>query len=229
MRTTKFLNYALKIGDLQNAKEKDKYQRQRDAAEDERKKAEDARKADEHKWAADKQPYVLTKAQKEAEKAGYDADTSKAKAEHAPELEEKKGKKMDAEIATEEERGRTERTKQENNRASAAAHNRQNPKEFVAYRKGRKGKMIPHYFTDKDAAERFAQLHGTWVDDYTVSYKQVQVTDRHGKPLTNADGTPKVRIEKVRTKSGGHPTDRVVNGGLGWGNQEGNNEGEGNW
>lgn len=86
----KYLQYSLKIGDLQNNRAKTL--REMEAEQEKQKLAREKaqREQEEHGWLAALQPDKLREQKGKADKAGYDADTAKTEAENAPELYELK-------------------------------------------------------------------------------------------------------------------------------------------
>ena len=140
------------------------------------------REQEEHKWLADLQPDKKREQTAKADAADSVAKTKKVEADNADAIQK-------AKLNTEQERGKTERTKQAvnsatanlrgaqvvesgakaaNQRAGAAAHyaaarasDRSNVSEFSAYdSKGRE-----HKFRTKDAADAYAKQHGTFKEE----------------------------------------------------------------
>ena len=178
----KYLNYSLRIGDLENdrAKTVREMEAQAERLRLAREKAD--REQEEHKWLADLQPDKKREQTAKADATESVAKTKKAEADNADAIQK-------AKLKTEQEQGKTEQTKQTVNKATAklrgaqtvesgartanqhagavahyaaaGASNRSNQKEFVAYdEKGR-----PHYYGRKDAAESFAKQHGTFEEE----------------------------------------------------------------
>lgn len=86
----KHLQYALKIGDIKNARAKTL--REMEAEQEKRKLAREKaqREQEEHGWLAALQPDKLREQKGKADKAGYDAITAQEEAKNAPELNELK-------------------------------------------------------------------------------------------------------------------------------------------
>lgn len=178
----KYLNYSLRIGDLENdrAKTVREMEAQAERLRLAREKAD--REQEEHNWLADLQPDKKREQTAKADAADSVAKTKKVEADNADAIQK-------AKLNTEKERGATERTKQAvnsatanlrgaqvvesgartaNQRAGAAAHyaaarasDRSNVSEFSAYdSKGRE-----HKFRTKDAADAYAKQHGTFKEE----------------------------------------------------------------
>lgn len=178
----KYLNYSLRIGDLENDRAKTVREMEAQAERLRLAREKDDREREEHNWLADLQPDKKRAAGADADAAESKAKTAKAEADNADALQK-------AKLKTEQERGTTERTKQAvnsatanlrgaqvvesgartaNQRAGAAAHyasarasDRSNVSEFSAYdSKGRE-----HKFRTKDAADAYAKQHGTFKEE----------------------------------------------------------------
>lgn len=178
----KYLNYSLRIGDLENNRAKT-VREMEDQAERLRFAREKAnREQEEHQWLSDLQPDKKREQTAKADAADSVAKTKKAEADNADAY-------YGARVTTEQERGNTEQTKQTvnkatanlrgaqtvesgakaaNQRAGATAHyaaarasDRSNVSEFSAYdSKGRE-----HKFRTKDAADAYAKQHGTFKEE----------------------------------------------------------------
>lgn len=197
----KYLNYSLRIGDLENdrAKTVREVEAQAEKLRLAREKAD--REQEEHKWLADLQPDKKREQTAKADAADSIAKAKKAEADNAPALQK-------AKVDTEQERGRTERTKQNvnsataklrgaqtvesgakaaNQRAGATAHyaaarasDRSNVSEFSAYdSKGRE-----HKFRTKDAADAYAKQHGTFHEESKTERTTTTGKDKRGHTTT---------------------------------------------
>ena len=172
----RYLNYSLRIGELQNdrARTVREMEAQAERIRLAREKAD--REQEEHQWLSDLQTDKKREQTAKADAADSIAKTKKAEANNAPALQK-------AKVNTEQQRGRTEQTKQEANRASAtdkrasaAAHNRSNVSEFSAYdSKGRE-----HKFRTKDAAEAYAKQHGTFKEESKTERTTTTGKDKRG-------------------------------------------------
>lgn len=178
----KYLNYSLRIGDLENDRAKTVREMEAQAEKLRLAREKANREQEEHQWLSDLQPDKKREQTAKADAADSVAKTKKVEADNADAMQK-------AKLKTEQERGNTERTKQAvnsatanlrgaqvvesgartaNQRAGAAAHyasarasERSNQKEFVAYdEKGR-----PHYYGRKDAADAYAKQHGTFEEE----------------------------------------------------------------
>lgn len=178
----KYLNYSLKIGDLENDRAKTVREMEAQAEKLRLAREKANREQEEHQWLSDLQPDKKREQTAKADAADSIAKAKKAEADNAPALQK-------AKVDTEQERGRTERTKQNvnsataklrgaqtvesgakaaNQRAGATAHyaaarasDRSNVSEFSAYdSKGRE-----HKFRTKDAADAYAKQHGTFKEE----------------------------------------------------------------
>lgn len=154
----KYLQYSLKIGDLQN--DRAKTLREMEAEQEKRKLAREKaqREQEEHGWLAALQPDKQREQAGKATKAEQEAVTAKAEADNAPDL-------YKAKVDTEKARGEAQRASAASSRAaatdhyaSARAHDRSNNDEFSAWdENGRE-----HKFRTAAAAEAFAKQHGTF-------------------------------------------------------------------
>lgn len=189
----KYLNYALKIGDLEN--ERASTVRELEAQAEKMKIAREAaaRKAEEHQWEAEMQPERQRKATADANAAESNATTKATEAEYAPGYYQSRNNLQEEKINTEHARQGSLRASATNSYAAARAHDRSNVNEFTAYdEKGR-----PHSFPTKQAADTYAQQHGTYQQvDKTVT-KSTQTLDRRGKPKGK-------NVVSSRTSGGGY-------------------------
>lgn len=178
----KYLNYSLRIGDLENDRAKTVREMEAQAERLRLAREKANREQEEHKWLEDLQPDKKREQTAKADATESVAKTKKAEADNADAIQK-------AKLKTEQEQGKTEQTKQTVNKATAklrgaqtvesgartanqhaaavahyaaaGASNRSNQKEFVAY--DEKGQ--PHYYGRKDAAESFAKQHGTFEEE----------------------------------------------------------------
>ncbi len=188
----KYLQYSLKIGDLQN--DRAKTLREMEAEQERRKLAREKaqREQEEHGWLAALQPDKQREQAGKATKAEQEAATAKAEADNAPDL-------YKAKVDTEKARGEAQRASASASRASATdhyasarAHDRSNNNEFSAWdENGRE-----HKFRTAEAATAFAKQHGTFEETDETS---TRTTDSE----TNGHSSTKT------TKKGGYPK-RVV-------------------
>lgn len=210
----KYLNYSLRIGDLQNdrAKTVREIEAQAERIRLAREKAD--REKEQHQWLADLQPDKKREQTAKADAADSIAKSKKVEADNADAIQK-------AKLNTEQERGKTERTKQNvnsataklrgaqtvesgakaaNQRAGATAHyaaarasDRSNVSEFSAYdSKGRE-----HKFRTKDAAEAYAKQHGT--------FRQENKTERTTTTGKGRLGHNAVRTSTKTSSGGGYP------------------------
>ena len=192
----KYLQYSLKIGDLQN--DKAKTLREMEAQQEARKLAREKaqREQEQHGWLAALQPDKQREQAGKATKAEQEAITAEAEAKTAPEL-------YAAKVETEKARGVAQKASATNSYASAAAHNRSNVNEFSAWDENGK----EHHFRTKDAAVAYAKQHGTFeeTDEVTERTTDSDVTNR-GKVVKDAKGKPVRKSSTVTTtKKGGYP------------------------
>lgn len=178
----KYLNYSLRIGDLENDRAKTVREMEAQAEKLRLAREKANREQEEHQWLSDLQPDKKREQTAKADAADSVAKTKKAEADNADAIQK-------AKLKTEQERGNTEQTKQTvnkatanlrgaqavesgakaaNQRAGAVAHyaaarasDRSNVSEFSAYdSKGRE-----HKFRTKDAADAYAKQHGTFKEE----------------------------------------------------------------
>ena len=172
----RYLNYSLRIGDLENDRARTIREMEAQAERIRLAREKANREQEEHKWLSDLQPDKKREQTAKADAADSISKTKKAEADNASALQK-------AKVYTEQQRGRTEQTKQEANRAgaadkraSAAAHNRTNVSEFSAYdSKGRE-----HKFRTKDAAEAYAKQHGTFKEESKTERTTTTGKDKRG-------------------------------------------------
>ena len=175
----KYLQYSLKIGDLQN--DRAKTLREREAEQERRKLAREKaqREQEEHGWLAALQPDKQREQAGKASKAEQEAVTAKAEADNAPDL-------YKAKVDTEKARGEAQRASATASRASARdhdasarAHDRSNNNEFSAWdENGRE-----HKFHSAAAAEAFAKQHGTF-EETDVTSSSTTDSETNGKSTT---------------------------------------------
>lgn len=175
----KYLQYSLKIGDLQN--DRAKTLREMEAEQEKRKLAREKaqREQEEHGWLAALQPDKLRNQAGKATKAEQEAVTAKAEADNAPDL-------YKAKVDTEKARGEAQRASATASRASATdhyasarAHDRSNNNEFSAWdENGRE-----HKFHSAAAAEAFARQHGTFEETDVTSTSKTN-SETNGKSTT---------------------------------------------
>ena len=172
----KYLQYSLKIGDLQN--DKAKTLREMEAEQERLKLAREkaTREQEAHGWLAALQPDKLREQKGKADKAASEATTAEEEAKNAPEMQK-------AKLETEKARGEAQRASATASRASATnsyasarAHDRSNNNEFSAWdENGRE-----HKFHTAAAAEAFARQHGTFEEtDVTSSSTTDSETNGH--------------------------------------------------
>lgn len=175
----KYLQYSLKIGDLQN--DRAKTLREMEAEQERRKLAREKaqREQEEHGWLAALQPDKQREQAGKASKAEQEAVTAKAEADNAPDL-------YKAKVDTEKARGEAQRASAtasrasaRNHDASARAHDRSNNNEFSAWdENGRE-----HKFRTAAAAEAFAKQHGTF-EETDVTSTSTTDSETNGKSTT---------------------------------------------
>lgn len=175
----KYLQYSLKIGDLQN--DRAKTLREMEAEQERRKLAREKaqREQEEHGWLAALQPDKQREQAGKASKAEQEAVTAKAEADNAPDL-------YKAKVDTEKARGEAQRASAASSRAaatdhyaSARAHDRSNNNEFSAWdENGRE-----HKFRTAAAAEAFAKQHGTF-EETDVTSTSTTDSETNGKSTT---------------------------------------------
>lgn len=178
----KYLNYSLRIGDLENDRAKTVREMEAQAEKLRLAKEKADREQEEHQWLSNLQPDKKREQTAKADAADSVAKAKKVEADNAEAIQK-------AKLTTEQERGKTEKTKQTvnkatadlrgaqaaesgakaaNQRAGAVAHyaaarasDRSNVSEFSAYdSKGRE-----HKFRTKDAADAYAKQHGTFKEE----------------------------------------------------------------
>ena len=199
----KYLQYSLKIGDLQN--DRAKTLREMEAEQEKRKLAREKaqREQEEHGWLAALQPDKLREQAGKATKAEQEGITAKAEADNAPDL-------YKAKVDTEKARGEAQRASAASSRAaatdhyaSARAHDRSNNDEFSAWdENGRE-----HKFRTAAAAEAFARQHGTF-EETDVTSTSTTDSETNGKSTTTykeKSGYAKRVVRQPATKPAPRP------------------------
>lgn len=210
----KYLQYSMRIGDLENDRTRTIREMEAQAERIRLAREKANREQEEHKWHSDLQPDKKREQTAKADAADSIAKSKKAEADNAYAIQR-------AKLNTEQQRGKTEQTKQTvnsataklrgaqvaesgaraaNQRAGATAHyaaagasNRSNVSEFSAYdSKGRE-----HKFRTKDAAEAYAKQHGT--------FRQENKTERTTTTGKGRLGHNAVRTSTKTSSGGGYP------------------------
>lgn len=190
----KYLQYSLKIGDLQN--DRAKTLREMEAEQERRKLAREKaqREQEEHGWLAALQPDKQREQAGKATKAEQEAVTAKAEADNAPELYKEK-------VNTERNRGKAAAASAEASHASAADHYA-SANEHNTNARGRfqwwdeNGNM--HYAKTESEAITKARQHGT-LDSVNVDTTDSTDSDvvRRGKVTGEKKNTTKKTSKKV--------------------------------
>ncbi len=175
----KYLQYSLKVGDLQNdrAKTLRELEEQQERMRLAREKAQ--REQEAHGWLAALQPDKVREQAGKATKAEQEGITATEEAKNAPEL-------YKAKVDTEKARGEAarasavaSRASATNSEASAREHDRGNRNEFSAWdENGRE-----HKFRTAAAAEAFAKQHGTF-EETDVTSTSTTDSETNGKSTT---------------------------------------------
>lgn len=193
----KYLQYSLKIGDLQN--DRAKTLREMEAEQERRKLAREKaqREQEEHGWLAALQPDKLREQAGKATKAEQEGITATEEAKNAPEL-------YKAKVDTEKARGEAARASASASRASAT-NSYASAKEHNTNARGRfqwwdeNGNM--HYAKTQDEAITKARQHGT-LDSVTVN--TTDSTDSDVVVRGRVTGAKK-RTEKTTSKKVFYP------------------------
>lgn len=211
----KYLQYSLKIGDLQN--DRAKTLRKMEAERVRRKLAAEKaqREQEEHGWLAALQPDKQREQKGRADKAGYEADTAEAEADNAPDL-------YKAKVETEKNRGKAAAASAEASHASAvnsyAAANEHNANARGRFQWWDEDGNV-HYAKTAEEAVMKARQHGTLdsvkedttsstASDATNRGRPVYARGRDGKPIIDRDGKPvtvKVNSKKTTSKKVFYP------------------------
>lgn len=188
----KYLQYSLKIGDLNNdrAKTLRELEQQQERMKLAREKAQ--REQEAHGWLAALQPDKLREQAGKATKAEQEGITATEEAKNAPAMQK-------AKLETEKARGEAarasataSRASATNSYASAREHDRGNRNEFSAWdENGRE-----HTFRTKEAAEAYARQHGT--------FQETDETENsESEKFVGGQSTGKTKSSS--TKKGGYP------------------------
>lgn len=187
-----YLNYSLKIGDLQNQRAKTlrEVEAQREAQRLAREKAERDQEA--HGWKRALQPSAIKKAEEDAKAAAQKAIAAKAEADYADELQK-------AKVATEKARGTAQRAAAGAHRASAA-YSRARGEAVNPYRVYNKKTKRYEHFPTRDAAVTAAQQYGTAVEvvgGSTTKASETPVKNSRGKVTGTAKSTTTTVTRRV--------------------------------
>lgn len=194
----KHLQFALKLGDLQN--DRAKTLRELEAQQERQKLAREAaqRDAEKHRWLALLQPDKQREQKGKADRAEQEAITAQAEAENAPAMQAAKLDTEKARAGAQRASAAASKASAANSYASAAAHNRSNQNEFSAWDEHGN----EHKFKTEAAAIAYAKQHGT--------YKETDETETTNTSRTSGSRT--TTSKQTKTKKGGHaakpdPTD----------------------
>lgn len=197
----KYLQYSLKIGDLRN--ERAKTLREMEAEQEKQRLAREKaqREQEAHKWLAELQPDKLREQKGKADKAGYDADTSKAEADNAPAMQKAKLETEKAHKNAYEASAGASRAAAKNSIASANEHESNTRGRYQWFDKN--GNV--HYAKTEDEALYYARQHGTLdsVDDNTTRITDSDVVNRGkvtGKKSSKTTTSKKVFYPGIRKK-----------------------------
>lgn len=187
----KYLQYSLKVGDLQNdrAKTLRELEEQQERMRLAREKAQ--REQEAHGWLAALQPYKLREQAGKATKAEQEGITATEEAKNAPEL-------YKAKVDTEKARGKAARASATNSYASANEHNANARGRFQWWDEN--GNM--HYAKTQDEAITKARQHGT-LDSVTVTSTSTTNSDINGKSTTTYN--KKIDYPGIRKKPAAKP------------------------
>lgn len=187
----KYLQYSLKVGDLQNdrAKTLRELEEQQERMRLAREKAQ--REQEAHGWLAALQPDKVREQAGKATKAEQEGITATEEAKNAPEL-------YKAKVDTEKARGEAARASATNSYASANEHNTNARGRFQWWDEN--GNM--HYAKTQDEAITKARQHGT-LDSVTVTSTSTTDSDINGKSTTTYN--KKIDYPGIRKKPAAKP------------------------
>ena len=176
----KYLNYALKIGDLE--RERASTLRELEAQAEKMKMAREAaaREAEKHKWEAEMQPERQRKATADAVAAESNATTKATEAEYAPGYYQSRNNLQEEKINTEHARQGSIRASATNSYAAARAHDRSNQGGSSSGGGKTYGTFLGKTYTSK------ADYEGAIVDyarqnGIPLQYEKV-IKDKRGRP-----------------------------------------------
>lgn len=185
----RYFNYAFKLGQIRENEDKDRRafeeqkQRMRLAAD------KGKREQEKHKWLEELQPDKKREQENRADKAWYDAETSRIVSLWAPKKEEQEYKNLIG-------KGVLLGAQTNNANAGARAHDRSNPSPFRAYDKNGEA----HYFPNEAAATLFARQEGT-IGNASTSSSSRSVGNNGVTNTTKTDEKP-YAVKKTK-KNGG--------------------------
>lgn len=189
----KYLNYALKIGDLENERASTIRELEAQAEKMKMAREEAARKAQKHQWEADIQPDLRRKATADADAAESNATTKATEAEYAPGYYQSRNNMQEEKIKTEHARQSAYGASAANSMASANEHNRRGTSSWV----DSSGGKVYGTFLGKTYKSK-ADYEGAIVD----------YARRNGIPLQYE----KVNKDKRGRPKGSTPTNRTIAG-----------------
>ena len=177
----KYLNYALKIGDLENERASTVRELEAQAEKMKIAREEAARKAQKHQWEADIQPDLRRKATADADAAESNATTKATEAKYAPGYYQSRNNLQEEKSNTEHTRQSAYRASAANSMASANEHNRRGTSSWVDSSSGKVyGTFLGKTYTSK------ADYEGAIVDyarknGIPLQYEKV-IKDKRGRP-----------------------------------------------
>lgn len=193
----KYLNYALKIGDLENERASTVRELEAQAEKMKIAREEAARKAQKHQWEAEIQPERQRKATADADAAESNATIKATEAKYAPGYYQNRNNLQEEKINTEHARQGSLRASATNSYAAARAHDRSNQGGSSSGSKGGKGGKVYGTFLGKTYTSK-ADYEGAIVD----------YARRNGIPLQYE----KVNKDKRGRPKGSTPTNRTIAG-----------------
>lgn len=187
----KYLQFSLKLGDLQN--ERAKTLRELEAQQERQKLAREKAQRE-----ADLHPLIMAIKGEQQKKAEQEAISAKYEADNKPTSLELDNEYKRAGVRQRDAAAGASRASAANSYASARAHDRSNLKEFTAWDE----QGNPHSFKTEAAANAFAKQHGT--------YKETEETETTDTSRTSGSRTTK--STSTKKKKTGHaakpdPTD----------------------
>lgn len=178
----KYLQFSLKLGDLQN--ERAKTLRELEAQQERQKLAREKAQRE-----ADLHPLIMAIKGEQQKKAEQEAISAKYEADNKPTSLELDNEYKRAGVRQRDAAAGASRASAANSYASARAHDRANPKEFTAWDE----QGNPHPFRTEAAAIAYAKQHGT--------YKETEETETTDTSRTSGSRTTKSTSTK-RKKTG---------------------------
>lgn len=176
----KYLQYSLKIGDLQN--DRAKTLREMEAEQEKRKLAREKaqREQEEHGWLAALQPDKLREQKGKADKAGYDADIAQEEAKNAPELIELKKKEIKSRTNKNNRQGTISRVSGKGGKGAT--------KRYPVFNAD--GEVVGRVYTREEAISETVRLGGKYPETVSTTVSENEYGEKVNSKTTKKSTAP---------------------------------------